>query len=274
MKIKLPRQSRHLGSNKKYCDEPIVVTDSWGLRAVYYPWEAEELKDIISRDFYKPEFLAIQKLVKRGDTTFDVGANVGIFSALLSRQVGSEGSVYAFEPVQETFCRLLENLGLNHCQNVSANQMALSSKPGSLTMNVFEPKYSAWNSFGHPQFGEVKPINTEKVKTISLDKFCKERQIGKINFLKIDVEGFEKDVLQGTADLLQKGAVDVLSFEVSGIPLKGSGGTVRDSFDLLKSFGYNSYRYNSGANKFTGPVTDSSDDYQNFYSSRRKLEEL
>ena len=273
MAIKLP------GFPRANLDEiiqksPIVITDDWGLRAIYYPWEAEELRDIISRDFYKPEFLAIKKLVKEEDTVVDVGANVGLFTALFSRQVGARGKVCAFEPVQETFWRLLETIGLNRCQNVSAYQMAVSAESGTVTMHVFEPKYAAWNSFGSPQFGEVKPIGKEKVKTLSLDSFSKEHQLKRINFLKIDVEGFEKDVLEGAQNLLKNGQVDYLSFEVSEIPLKAGGRTARDSFDLLRSFGYSAYRYDPSADKFTGPVMDSSEDYQNFYASRHKMEDL
>jgi FkbM family methyltransferase len=252
----------------------MVITDSWGLRYIYYPWEAEELKDIISREFYKPELLAIKKLVKKDDVVVDVGANVGVFSAYLSREVGSTGRVFAFEPVEETFWRLKETLAINRCENVSAYQTALSNKSGVFTMNIFEPQYSAWNSFGRPEFGDVKPVGAEKVVANTLDKFTDKHGLKKIDFVKIDVEGFEKDVLEGAKNLLKTRAIGSLSFEISDIPLKGGGRIAQDVFDLLASFGYTAYRYDSASDKFIGPVTDSSDDYQNFYASRRRLEDL
>jgi len=274
MKLKLPRRTRPSNSNKARQKEPIVIIDSWGLRYIYYPWETEELKDIISREFYKPEFLAIKKLVKKGDIVIDVGANIGVFSAYLSREVGAAGKVFAFEPVKETFWRLQETLALNRCENLSAYQIALSNKPGNFTMNVFEPQYSAWNSFGRPQFGDVKPTGVEKVTADTLDRFADKHGLKKINFVKIDVEGFEKDVLEGAKKLLKAGAIDCLSFEISDIPLRGGGRVARDVFDLLASLGYVAYRYDSATDGFAGPVTNSSDDYQNFYASKHNLGDL
>jgi FkbM family methyltransferase len=274
MKLKLLRRTQPSNSNKARQKEPVVINDSWGLRYIYYPWETEELKDIISREFYKPEFLAIKKLVKADDTVIDVGANVGVFSTYLSREVGSEGRVFAFEPVEETFWRLKETLAINRCENVNTYQIALSNKSGISTMNVFEPQYSVWNSFGRPQFGDVKPIGVEKVTANTLDIFTREHGLKKIDFVKIDVEGFEKDVLEGARNLLKTRAIGSLSFEISDIPLKGGGRIAQDVFDLLASFGYTAYRYDITSDKFVGPVTDSSDDYQNFYASVSSLENL
>ena len=253
---------------------PIIITDQWGMRFSYYPTDAESLEVVIGKEFYKPELLAIRKLVKKGDTTIDIGANIGLFSVFLSKEVGSKGKMYAFEPVQETYWRMRENLTLNRCTNAFAYQQAVSNKNGKATMNIFPEGYGAWNTFGKPTFGKIVPVATESVKITTLDSFVRDNKIGKVDFLKIDVEGYEHDVLEGAKELLSRGKVKYLSFEISDIPLKGAGKTGAQIFDKLREYGYTAYEFNPESNKFTGPVETSESFYQNFYASRSDMKRL
>ena len=81
---------------------------------------------------------------------------------------------------------------------------------GVVRMNLFEPQYSAWNTLGMPEMvtpqgNRVSPAKSVDVPSCTLDEFCRSEKIEKINFLKVDVEGFEKAVFQGAADLLRDG---------------------------------------------------------------------
>ncbi len=254
--------------------EPLIVTDSWGMRFTHYTTDSETLEVVTSKEFYEPELLAMRRLVRKGSTVVDVGANIGLFSVFLSREIGPGGELHAFEPVKDTFWRMQENLALNRCTNVTTNQLALSNKRGRETMNIFPEGYGAWNTFGKPVFGETKAVSKEKVTKTTLVDYCKDHGIKKIDFLKIDVEGFERDVLNGAGTLLAENRVKYLSFEISEIPLKGAGRSGLEIFDLLRSYGYSAYEFDPKLKRFKGPVESSEAFYQNFYASRSDMRKL
>ena len=258
----------------KTIKEPVIVADEWGMRFAHYFTDSETLDFVVSKDFYKPELLAMRRLVKEGDLVVDVGANVGTFSVFLSKEVGAKGRVHSFEPIRDTYWRLQENIALNRCENISPYCQAISNKKGTAIMNVFPEGHDAWNSFGKPKFDEIVPISTEKVAINTLDKFTKKANIKKIDFLKIDVEGYERDVLRGAKELLSNNRVKYLSFEISAIPLKGAGRTGAEVFDLLREYEYLAYEFNPDKNKFVGPIETSETFYQNFYASRSDLRKL
>jgi FkbM family methyltransferase len=253
---------------------PFIVEDSYGTKAVYYPWETTALSDFISRDFYKPEIEVAKKLLRKKDTVFDVGANVGLFSVIYSRLVGENGRIFSFEPVPDTHWMFMETLALNRVVNVLPQKIALSDKSGSAIMHTFEQAYSAWSSFGSPVFGDHHPTSSTTVQVSTLDNFCSSKKIRNIDFLKLDVEGFEKQVLEGARKLLSAGRIKYLSFEISKIPLEASGTAPSEIFNLLESFGYKVYSFNSKNKKFEGPILDSTSFYDNYYSSRDDLRRL
>ncbi len=149
----------------------------------------------------KSERLLVRNHVKQGMVVFDIGANVGYYTLLLSQLVGSTGQVYSFEPASSTFHKLQEQIGKNNCQNVQAFQYAMYSENTQIEFNQFPEEFSSWNSIGKPEMidphgsGEYVPIvKTEIVETIRLDDFCQTHDIRSIDYLKIDVEGAESDV--------------------------------------------------------------------------------
>ncbi len=257
-----------------FTNQPVVLTDVYGLRFVNYPWDKTPLEKLTSRRIYAEEVAAIKKLVGAGDTVFDVGANVGFMSSLTGKIVGPAGRVFAFEPVQETFYQLKENLALNRSENVQAERLAIFNEKKTITMNLFAQTYSGWNSLGQPKFKELVPTASEQAPAETLDNFCAEHGIERINFLKIDVEGFEKYVLLGAQNLLRQKQVEYLSFEISAIPLKGSGVKAKEVFEILENCGYRSYQFDQKQNKFDGPVDDSEDFLKNYYASYHDLTKL
>src|SRR5688572_14775130 len=190
---------------------PTILTDDFGIRFICYPWETVGLRDLLSRKFYKPEFEAMKNLVKTNSVVFDVGANIGLHSAYLSRLLAGTGYIHAFEPVPKTFHMLRETLALNQIDNVVSNMMALGDKQATLEMQVFEDQFSAWNTFGHPKFDDAKPTATINVRTTTLDAYCDEHGVTDIQFLKIDVEGYELEVLEGAKQRLASGSIGSLS---------------------------------------------------------------
>jgi FkbM family methyltransferase len=254
--------------------DTVIITDRRGMRFTHYSSDSESFEVVITKDFYEPELCAMEKLVKNGSTVIDVGANIGLFSVFLSREIGEKGKLFAFEPIKETFWRMRENLALNKCANVIPFQAAVSNKQGKATMNVFPEGYGAWNTFGKPVFGKIAPVAVEKVDILSLDSFAKSQSIKKIDFLKIDVEGFERDVLEGARELMSNNRVKYLSFEISDIPLKGAGRTSSEIFSILHEYGYKAYEFDPKKKKFVGPILESDSFYQNYFASKLDMRKI
>ena len=258
---------------------PVILQDAFDVRFILYPWDRPYLLELIRHPSELADFQAIPALVRSGDTAFDVGANVGQYSVLLSRICGPAGRVWAFEPVPETYWRLRETLVLNRCENVVPVQRAICAKVGTAKMNLFEPQFSGWNTLGMPSMitpdgGRVSPVHSVDVLSQTLDDFCEAEGIARVNFLKVDVEGLELAVFQGAERLLRERCVDYLCFEISKEPLKGAGIDSRQVFAALETHGYQAYRYDELTRTFQGPVRDSSEYWSNFYASWKDLSKI
>lgn len=258
---------------------PVVMQDTYGFRFILYPWDLPSWEQLVQRAHDKADLQAISMLVQKGDVVFDVGAHVGEYSVYLSRLCGEEGRVFAFEPVAETYWMLRETLVLNRCENVHPVQKAMCDKVGSAEMHLFEPRFSAWNSLGKPSMlspegRRLSPRESLAVSTETMDHFCSIEQIEHIDFLKIDVEGFEKLVFLGSSRMLRARHIDYICFEISQDPLKGAGLTSRDVFDVLREYEYLAYSFDEPSSRFLGPIEDTSEEWRNFYASWRDLSEI
>lgn len=149
---------------------------------------------------WEPEVVeAISQCVQQGMTTFDVGAQSGFYSLLLSRLVGRGGSVIAFEPLPANLRILKENVEINTLANVVVRGEAVAEKSGTLDFQV--PALNSNLLAGPLAPGDQYP--TTLVRSVSLDDFVDE--IGcRVDFIKVDVEGAEGAVLDGARRLLRK----------------------------------------------------------------------
>jgi len=131
--------------------------------------------------------------VQAGDTVFDIGANVGIYTLLFSERVGSEGRVVAFEPSARNVSYLRRHLWLNGATNVSVVEAAVSATTG---IARFEPGDDA-------STGRLDVSGMFEVATTAIDAFV-EFSAQVPSLLKIDVEGAEVDVLHGALATLNR----------------------------------------------------------------------
>lgn len=121
-----------------------------------------------------------RQLVKKGMIVFDVGANIGKYTKLLSLLVGDDGRVYAFEPSQIAFNKLNSDVMSHHLSNVALINKAVYSRNKKVKLNEFPEEYCSWNSLGLPMMKNPKdpknyvPIESSvEVEAVSLDWFCK-----------------------------------------------------------------------------------------------------
>ncbi|GHT19613.1 hypothetical protein AGMMS4957_04250 [Bacteroidia bacterium] len=139
---------------------------------------------------------AFDVTVKEGDVVIDAGAWIGDFSAYAA----SKGaSAYAFEPIEETFQWLCKTRDLNTGQ-IHPIKKGLGSSECELNMTMV-----AGNSAGNRvHTKDDKGVSFEKVEITTLDKFVEENKLTRIDFIKADIEGAERDMLRGATKVLQK----------------------------------------------------------------------
>jgi FkbM family methyltransferase len=149
-------------------------------------FEAAEIKDLCSH-------------VRPGSTAVDVGANIGVYTAVLSRAVGTGGSVIAIEPVQENVDRLKHNLRINGAENVKVFPIAVSEKSEMLPLHLSDdPAFHSTAAIAQ----ERALVRSTRVAARSLDSVWSEAGRPSVSVLKIDVEGAELAVIRGAEALL------------------------------------------------------------------------
>ncbi len=125
--------------------------------------------------------------VPEGSIVLDVGANIGAFSLAASRRAAV---VYAIEPVQANFEVLRRNIELNKASNIKAERLAMAAENGECEMAI-----AGVSSSMHYRSETAK---IEKVTTITLERFLEERGILEVDYMKMDCEGSEWDIVLKT----------------------------------------------------------------------------
>src|SRR3954467_12445623 len=136
-----------------------------------------------------------KKLVKPGDTVCDIGANIGIVTLLLSRLVGDAGRVFAFEPNPTCYDALTAAIARNRMTNVLPQLIALGSQTEERDLSI--PSHNAGAASLRQADGNSADKKT-RVSVRTLDEFVAEQKIESIQFMKLDVEGFESEVFTGS----------------------------------------------------------------------------
>jgi FkbM family methyltransferase len=156
-------------------------------------------KNFVDNEVYlcdDPYFTGEVKL-SAGDVVIDAGANFGMFSTVASRAVGKSGKVYSFEPIEKAQKILASNIEVNNLENVTVVDRALGAKSGPVSFSVFE---SLEASSG---FYQEEGAPTITVQQTSLDEFVEDHNIKKLDFVKADIEGMERELLKGAEKTLK-----------------------------------------------------------------------
>jgi len=204
---------------------------------------------IFTTGFEQQEIKLMTKILRKGDIFLDIGSNYGIYSLIAARKVCPSGKVYAIEPVAKTFERLERNIKLNKFKNIFPFRLAVSSSNGTLPMKISQEGYDAWNSLAKPTRGDNYDI--EIVETQRLDDFIQANKLmGKIKMVKIDVEGWEYEVLNGGLEFFSEQGVLIVQIEFNEDALQGAGSSSEMLIKKLTSLGYKLYKYDGQKNEF------------------------
>lgn len=166
--------------------------------------------------------------LRPGSVFIDIGANIGLMSAIASRKVGASGKVIAVEANPETVEILRYNLALNDCDNVEVYPIALGSGTGTAIL------YENWNvnRGGASLLSQGDETGTE-VPVARLEDLFSDIPA---TLIKMDVEGYELEVLKGGAEYIRR-CLPVLIIEVSELREGQKGVSPREVMDFVSSLG-------------------------------------
>lgn len=139
-------------------------------------------------------------LAKKSKVIFDIGANTGYFS-LLGAKIDPKAKIYGFEPLPAALKAFKHNVKINRIKNIEIVSKAVSNEKGTLTLYV--PKGDIPTSSSLVKGFREAAVEI-KVPTITLDMFCKQKKIRKIDLIKIDTEGAEHFAFQGSDEILKR----------------------------------------------------------------------
>lgn len=201
-------------------------------------------EDLYANAFERAERGLLDDVVQVGSTIMDIGANLGFYTCLFAKKVGPGGRVIAFEPTPQTFETLQTNVALNGFNDrIERYCCALSNETGMASMNTFsESSGGVYNSLGvkTPMDGS-QPTAVIQVQTNTLDNLFSDTEFPIGLFLKIDVEGFEYQVLSGGAKLLKQTSNVGMMVELYEPTANQCGSSTLDTLDLLDSFGFSAF---------------------------------
>jgi FkbM family methyltransferase len=173
----------------------------------------------------------VSKLASKGYNFIDIGTNIGIHS-LTAAKANNQIDIFSFEPEPNNFTNFIRNIGLNSFDNIRPFKMGLGNFKGNTFMNINE----GWNKGKHSL--KVNFQENDKKITIPVNQLdCfKEFIIGNRLLLKIDVEGFEKEVLEGAKAVINQ--VDNVVIIIELVTEINSLETCNQIVNLLKEYGF------------------------------------
>jgi len=185
----------------------------------------------------------IEQELKPGDYFIDIGANIGFYSLIASEIEGVQ--VYGFEPSPRELKRFKTNISINNKTNIQIFPIALSDINQELILSISDLGNAGMNSI-------VNPINTfEKVNIQAkrLDSVLNLKEMQKVKIIKIDVEGYEHEVLMGMENLMPffKGAFIV---EISPDMMRKSGRNAMDIYNWMSRFSFSPKQGYQGSGQY------------------------
>lgn len=202
-------------------------------------------KRIYLYQYYEPECVrAARRFMPVGGVVIDVGSNIGQYSLLAAKLLGRSGRVIAFEPNPDVLRLLRHHIEINDFDNIEVIPCAVSDVDGE---SLFYPSPLKGNTgMGSLIPGNAAPDSHEKinrldpirVETVRLDQVLESRNISRLSFVKVDVEGFELAVLRGLGSYLERRRIRALMVEIWPDKYRHDGYSANAIMDYMESFGY------------------------------------
>jgi FkbM family methyltransferase len=185
-----------------------------------------------------PEFSFVKQMIKPGDIAFECGTHHGLTAMLLSKWVGTEGKIVTFEINPHNAAIARQNIELNNIKNIILEEKGLGSHKSS--QKIFNKSNSSVTPANRISFGWLKNFiyGTNEVGIITLDDYVATQSTSP-TFLKIDVEGYESEVLKGATKILK--TLPKLEIEIHTEILSRYNTSVKEIFELINIESYQTW---------------------------------
>ena len=176
------------------------------------------------------EIELLRKQIQQNDVVLDIGANIGFYATLLSELVGEKGEVHCFEPDVKNFQHLQNTT--KGCRNIHLNNKAVGSKTEKIKI------YTSKNlNVDHRTYKPEEYDKEVDIEAISVDEYIK----GKVDFIKMDIQGFEMQAVQGMQKTLSVNKEIKIISEFWPYGLRKAGSSVLAYYDFLTAHDFTVY---------------------------------
>ena len=194
------------------------------------------LYPVFKRKQDKHEIELLHKNIRKGDIVLYIGANIGFYTQLLSDLVGENGKVYAFEPDKKNYSYLQQNTG--QLKNVAFFHKAVSNKTGNLTLY-----HSNLLNVDHKTYATENYTSTTEIECVAMDDIIPNH---KVDFIKIDIQGFEYFAFKGMQTILSANENLKIISEFYPYGLKESNVQIEDFLSIFIEQGFKIYLFENG----------------------------
>ena len=189
---------------------------------------------------WEPDIAAvIQAKLKPGNVFVDVGANIGYFSMLSASIVGKRGKVISFEPIKRLAEQIRFSADYNHFKNIDIENLAMGSIPAVMTLEIMPG-----NVGGSSLVKQINSGQSEVVNVSTLDEELK--NYDRIDLIKIDVEGYEFQVLKGAENIIKSCKPEIILEFSPSVYAKQKVNNTKKILELIISLNYSIQDLNYG----------------------------
>lgn len=174
------------------------------------------------------EIELLKKHIKSGDTVLDIGANIGFYATILSDIVGEKGKIHCFEPDTTNFAHLKKTTA--SYKNIIINNKAVGPKTEKLKIYT-----SKELNVDHRTYKPEEYDQEIEIDAVSIDDYLKG---AKVDFIKMDIQGFEMEAMKGMKDTLKNNPKVKMISEFWPYGLRKAGSSLMDYFNLLTSLNF------------------------------------
>jgi FkbM family methyltransferase len=237
-KERLSRLLQPSDTFKKTIVEGIVWLSNEDI-AIYTSADSYIEYTILSTGTYEDEINKLIRIsLKNGGNALDIGGNIGLQSIRMSQCAGPAGKVYAFEPLNYLQQKFTRNMLLNKADNVTLFPYALSDKESQADFTI---NTNSWNQGTFSLNNNGNGTEVQQVTIKIADNFAEIKGLASLDLIKIDVEGFEYQVLLGLTQALKKHKPRII-FEYDSNYWINNGQKIADCYLFLQSLGYTIYQ--------------------------------
>lgn len=211
-----------------------------------------DISNVVDHTIYfnleKPFSHSLLPQIKEAKVILDIGGNIGN-SALYYASINPTAKILSFEPHPEIFKKELENISINTFQNIEVINLGLGVQRASFKLYEVEEHNPGMNRI----LLEETKFPFKMIEVDVLDDILKNKCIDKVDFIKIDVEGFEYSVLLGAKKTLQ--TKPLLFIELNDSYLKENKSSAKEVVELLIDIGYDSFLNAENGNIITASTS-------------------